>query len=147
MPLKQAHMVEFEKPGDGPIVPRPGSQSKKQLFRTFFNHAGPLVVDILPQKTTRTSHRYTGTVLAEVVAAVQKMRPRVGTTGTLLLYNIAALRKARATIQYPEGQKLQVLPNPPCRPGLVPWDCWLFLTFRTGFAGEFFCEFKTLEGL
>ena len=70
MPSKQTNMVSIDKAEKRPVVITPGFQSKKQLFIIFFNHAGPLVVDILPEKTTMTSRHYTGTVLPTVVAAV-----------------------------------------------------------------------------
>ena len=47
------------------------------------NRTRALVVDLLPNKTTMTSHHYTGTVLAKVVAAVQEQGPNVGTSRTV----------------------------------------------------------------
>ena len=71
-----------------------------------------------------TSRLYTGTVLPEVVAAVQEQRPNVGITKTVLLHDNAVPHKTRATIiiQYVEGEKLHVLPQPPpYSPDLAPW--------------------------
>jgi len=70
------------------------------------------VIDILPKKAKMTSHRYTGIVLSKAAAAV-------GTTKTLLLHNNAAPHISRATVQYLEGGKVQVLPHPPCRSDVV----------------------------
>ena len=58
-------------------------QCKKWLLATFSNRARALVVDLLPNKTTMTSHHYTGTVLAKVVAAVQEQGPNMGTSRTV----------------------------------------------------------------
>ena len=131
-------MVWIDEAGDRSVVFRLGFQSKKQLFTIFFNHAGPLVVDILSDKTTMTSRHYTGTVLPNVVAAVQEKRPNVGPTRTLLLHDNADPHKTRATILYLDGEKLQVLPHPPYSPDLAPCDCWLFSTLKTGLAGKNF---------
>ena len=103
-------MVWIGEAGDRPVVLR-----HMRLFTLFSNHAGPLVVDLLPEKTT-TSRHYTGTALPTLVAAVQEQRPNVGTTRTLLLHVNAAPHKARATIQYLEGEQLQVLPHPSYSP-------------------------------
>ena len=65
-------MVWIDEAGDRPVVLRPGFQRKKRLFTILFNHAGPLVVDILTEKTTKTSRHYTGTVLPKVVVVVQE---------------------------------------------------------------------------
>ena len=72
-----------------------------------------------------TSRHYTGTVLPTVAAAVQEQRPNVGTTRTLLIHDNAAPHKARATIQYVEGEMLHVLPHLPYSPDLAPCDFWL----------------------
>ena len=58
-------MVWIDETGDRPAVLRPGFQSKKRLFALLFNHAGLLMVDIKPEKTTMASRQYTGTVLLE----------------------------------------------------------------------------------
>ena len=62
------------------------------------NHAGPLVVNIRPENTTTTNRHSTGTVLPNVIVAVQEQRLNVGITRTLLLHDNAAPHKARATI-------------------------------------------------
>lgn len=49
MPSKQTNMVWINETGDIAIL-RPGL--KKWLFTTFFNHAGPLMVNILLKKNT-----------------------------------------------------------------------------------------------
>ena len=64
MPSKQANMVCIDKDGDRPVVVRPGFQSKTRLFAIFINHAEPLVVEILRDKTTTTSRHYVDTVLS-----------------------------------------------------------------------------------
>ena len=58
------------KPGQTSLL-RPGFHSKKRLLITCFNYPGPLVVDVLSEKTTMTSRHYTGSVLPKVVAAVR----------------------------------------------------------------------------
>ena len=98
MSSTQASIAWINEAGNRPVVLRPGFQSKKRLFTLFFNHAGHLVVDILPEKTTTTSRHYTGTALPTLVAAVQEQRPNVGTTRTLLLHGHPAHDNARATI-------------------------------------------------
>ena len=71
------------------------------------------------------------------VAAGQVQRPNLGTTRTLLLHDNAAPRhRARATIQYLEGEKWQVLPHPPYSPDLAPCDFCLFSTLKTGLVGK-----------
>ena len=71
MPSKQETMMWIDEAVDRPVVLGPGFQSKKRLVTILFNHAGPLVVDILPEKTTMTSRRYVGTVLPKVVGQEQ----------------------------------------------------------------------------
>ena len=46
------HLCAIDEAGDRPVVLRPGFQSKKRLFTILFNHTGPLVVGILPEKST-----------------------------------------------------------------------------------------------
>lgn len=68
-----ANMLWIDEAGDRPVFCRPGLQSKKQLFTIYFNHAGPIVVDTLAEKTTMNTHvHYTVTVLTKSVAAVQE---------------------------------------------------------------------------
>ena len=128
-----------------PVIFRPGFQSKKRLFGIFFNHAGPLVVDILPGKTVLTSRHYIGTVLPKVVVAVHKQRPNVGTMRILLFHDSAAPHKARATIQYLEGEKLQAPPT------LQTWLHFHRATFgyfplwKLALVERSFCKFKTLQ--
>ena len=63
---------------------------------------------------------------------------------TLLLHDNAAPHKARATIQYLEGEKWQVLPHPPYSPDVTPCDFWLFYTVKTGLAGKIFFRIEDL---
>ena len=79
-------VVWIDEVGDRPVVLRPGFLSKKRLFTMYFNHSGEMEVDILPKKTTMTSHHYTGTVLAKVVP-VQEPPTNFGTTRTVSLHN------------------------------------------------------------
>ena len=72
MPSKQANMVWVDEAWAKPVILRPGFQSKTWLLTVFLNHAGPLVVNSLPQKKAMTSGLYTGTVLPKVVAALEQ---------------------------------------------------------------------------
>ena len=80
----------IDKAGHRPVLLRPGFQSKKRLFAVLFSLVGPMAVDILPEKTTMTSHHYTGALLAKVVSAVleQQLNVRI-TRRTLLLHGNA----------------------------------------------------------
>ena len=55
MPWKQANILWIDDAGDRPIDLRARRQRKKWLFAISFNHAEPLVVEILPGKTTMTA--------------------------------------------------------------------------------------------
>ena len=58
--------------------PQTWISKQEAALHCIFNHAGPLVVGILPEKTTMTSPHYTGTVLPTVVVAVHEQWPNVG---------------------------------------------------------------------
>ena len=68
------------------------------------------------------------------------------TTWTLLRHDIAAPHKHKdtATIQYLEGEKIQVLTHPPYSPALAPCDLGLFSTLKTGLAGKSFLRIQDL---
>lgn len=144
MPSKQANMVWIDEAGDRPVVLRPGFHTKKRLFTIFFNYAGPVVVDVLPNKSTMTTKHYTETVLTKVVAAIQEQRPTVGVSRTLLLHDNASCHKARATTSYLEEQQVQVLPHPAYSPDLAPCDFWLFPTIKSRLAGRKFLRVQDL---
>jgi histone-lysine N-methyltransferase SETMAR len=144
MPSKLAHMAWIDEAGDRPVVLRPGFSCKKRLLTIFFIYTGPLVVDILPEKTTMTSHHYTETVLPKVVAAVQDQRPNVGTSRSMLLHDNAAPHKARATTQYLEAVQLHQLPHPAYSPDLAPCDFWLFPTLKAALAEKKFLRIQDL---
>ena len=141
MPSKQVNMVLIDEAGDSPVVLRPGVQSKKRLFTIFFNNAGPLMVDVLSDKTTMTSRLYTGTVLPKVVAAVQEQRPNVGTTRTLLLHDNAAPSPQSNGHSSVSGGRKVTSPAPPTSMA----DHWLFSTFKTSLAEKIFFTNSRLQ--
>ena len=54
----------------GHVVVRKGFQSRKRLFTIFFNCEGPVLVDILPKKTTLTGVYYGQNILPGVIQAI-----------------------------------------------------------------------------
>ena len=97
-----------------------------------------MAVDILPEKTTMTSHHYTGALLAKVVSAVleQQLNVRI-TRRTLLLHgNATPPHKTRATTQCLEGEQLRALAHPPYSPNVIPFDVSLSLSLKTGLPEE-----------
>ena len=53
-----------------PVLLRPGFQSLKRLFTIFFNSNEPLVVNILPEKTTLNATYYVESCLHKLVNSV-----------------------------------------------------------------------------
>ena len=121
--------------------PQPWISEQEAALHYIFNHAGPLVVDILPEKTT-TSRHYKGTVLPKVVAAVQEQRANMGTTRTWLLHDNATPHKRWATSQYLEGEKS--CPTDPIDLTAL-CDRWLFPLWKLALLERGFCEIKTLQ--
>ena len=83
------------KPGTDESSPDLNFRARRASPLCFSTNAGLLPVDILPEKTTMTSRRYTGTVLPTVDAAAQDHRPNMV---SMLLHGNAAPHKTRATI-------------------------------------------------
>ena len=54
IPIKGQNMMWFTEAEPRPVVERKGFQNRKRLFTIFFNCEGPLLVDILPEKTILT---------------------------------------------------------------------------------------------
>ena len=54
IPNKRQNMMWVAEDEPRPVAARKGFQSRKPLFTIFFNCEGPVLVDILPEKTTPT---------------------------------------------------------------------------------------------
>ena len=59
-------------------------RAESYLFSIFLNSSGPVVVDILPEETTLTATCYN-------IQSVHDQRPMVGTSKSLLLYDVRML--------------------------------------------------------
>ena len=110
MPSKQTNMVWIDEAGDRTVVLRPGFQSKKRLFTIFF--AGPLVIDILPEKTTMASRHSTGTVPPNIVAAVQGQQNQTWEPQEHC-YSMTMLLPTKQGPQYHTGGRKVTSPAPP----------------------------------
>ncbi|GFR81575.1 transposase [Elysia marginata] len=99
IPPKYLNRMWVDGQRDRHIVLRPGLQSRKRMFRVFFNYSGPLAVDILPQDTATAAIYFVQNVFSQVKSAINEQRPKVCTSRTLLLHDIAGPHKARATTQ------------------------------------------------
>ncbi|GFR71639.1 transposase [Elysia marginata] len=138
IPLKRLIRMWVDWQGHRPVVLRPGFQSRKRMFTVFFNYSGPLVVDILPQDTTMTATYYVQNVFSQLKSAINEQQPKVSTSRTLLLRDIAGPHKARATTQSLRELGIQVLPQPAYSPDLAPCDFWLFPILNERLTGRKF---------
>ncbi|GFR95136.1 transposase [Elysia marginata] len=138
IPPKSLNRMWVDEQGDRTVELRPGFQCRKRMFTVFFNYSGPLVVDILPKDTTMTATYYVQNVLSQVKSSINEQRPKVSTSRTLLLHNIAGPHKARATTQSLRELEIQVLPHPAYSPDLAPCNFWLFPILKDRLTGRKF---------
>ena len=66
------------------VVARNGFQSRKHLFTIFFNCEGPVLVDILPEKTTLSGTYYRQNILPSVIKDIEQKRSTTGVKDFLL---------------------------------------------------------------
>ena len=83
-----------------PVNERKGFQSRKRLFSIFFNCKGPVLVDILPEKTTCTGIYYPQNILPGVIQDTEQKRPTTGVKGVLLHHDNANPHKERIVKDY-----------------------------------------------
>ena len=108
-------------------------QSRKRLLTQ-----GPVMVDILPQKSTLTATYYVETVAPGVIKSIRQQRPTVGTGITLLFHDNASANKAKVTVSFLKEQNIQVLAHLPtvstfgCSPSSEKsWRGGIFPAIRT----------------
>ena len=104
----------------------------------FFNCEGPVLVDILPEKTTLTGTYCRQNILPGVNLLT------TGVQDVLSHHDNASPHKAKIVKDYLEEQELQVLPHPPYSPDLAPCDIWLFPTLKKRLVGRKFYRMQDL---
>ena len=144
IPTKRQNMMWMAEDELRPVVAKKGFQSRKRLFIIFFNCEGPVVVDILPEKTTLTGTYYRQNILPGLIQDIEQNRPTTGVKDILSHHDNASPHKAKIVEDYLEEQELQVLPNPPYSPDLAPCDFWLFPTLKECLAGRKFYGLQDL---
>ena len=77
-----------------------------RMFTIFFNHQGPVAVDVSPANSTTTGSYY---AKPSVVQEISSQCPNTTTQNVLLFHNNASPHKTRALTQYLEGQKNPIL--------------------------------------
>ena len=117
---KHQNMMWVAEDEPRPVLARKGFQSKKRLFTIFFKCVGPLLVDILLEKTTLTGTYYHQNILPGMIQDTEQKRPTTSVKDILLHHDNASPHKAKIVKDYLEEQELQVLPNPPYCPTLPP---------------------------
>ena len=152
IPNKRQNMLWVAEDESIPVVARKGFQSRKRLFTIFFTCEGPVLVDILPEKTTLTGTYYRQNILLGVIQDIEQKRPTTGVKDVLLHHDNVSPHKAKIVKDYIEKQELQVLPirptvstspSPP-PPPLPPRDFWLFPIHKEHLAGREFYLVKYL---
>jgi histone-lysine N-methyltransferase SETMAR len=138
IPNKLQNMVWLGEDEPRPVVLRQGFRSRKSMFTIFFNHTGPVLVNVLPKGLTINARYYSSIVLPQVVKNIEKERPKTGVKRVKLLHDNASSHKAGQVTQYLQQQKFQVLDHPPYSPDLAPCDFWLFPKLKTELAGHVF---------
>ena len=126
-----------------PVVCKPGFQSRKRLFTIFFNHEGPVAVDVLPEKAT--GRYYRDTVLPQVVSELNDRRPITGTSRIMILHDNASAHKTAAVNQYLSENRISTLPHPAYSPDLAPYDFWLFPKLKELLAGNKYTRVQDLS--
>ena len=81
---KRQNMMLVAEDEPRPVVARKGFQSRKHLFAIFFNCEGPVLVDILPEKTTHTGTYYCHNILPSVIQDIEQKRPTTGVKDSVL---------------------------------------------------------------
>ena len=92
IPNKRQNMMWVAEDEPRPVVARKGFQSRKCLF---FNCEGPVLVDILPEKSTFTGTYYRQNILPGVIQDIEQKRPTTGVKDVLLHHDNAIPHKAR----------------------------------------------------
>ena len=90
IPNKRQNMMWVAEDEPRPVVARKGFQTRKRLFTIFFNCEGPVLVDILPKKTTLTVTYYRQNILPGVIQDIEQKRPTTGVGGVLLHHDDAS---------------------------------------------------------
>lgn len=123
-----------------------------QVFRVgrgflqfFFNHEGPVAVDVLPEKATMTGRYYRENVLPQVVSALNDRRPITGTSRIMILHDNASAHKTGAVTQYLLENRITTLPHPAYSPHLAPCDFWLFPRLKELLAGNKYTRVQDLS--
>ena len=145
IPNKRSNMMWLTKDDPRPLVCKPGFQSRKRLFTIFFNHEGPVTVDILPEKSTMTGKYYCENVLPQVVSKVNESRPLTGTSRIMILHDNASAHKTGAVTQYLSENRIATLPHPAYSPDLAPCDFWLFPKLKELLAGNKYTRAQDLS--
>ena len=145
IPNKRSNMMWLSKDDPRPVVCKPGFQSRKRLFTIFFNHEGPVAVDVLPEKATMTGRYYRETVLPQVVSELNERRPITGTSRIMILHDNASAHKTGAVNQYLLENQITTLPHPAYSPDLAPCDFWLFPRLKELLAGNKYTRIQDLS--
>ena len=145
IPNKRSNMMRLTKDEPRPVVCKPGFQSRKRLFTIFFNHEGPVAVDVLPEKATMTGRYYRENVLPQVVSALNDRRPVTGTSRIMILHDNASAHKTGAVTQYLSENRITTLPYPAYSPDLAPCDFWLFPKLKELLAGNKYTRVQDLS--
>ena len=145
IPNKRSNMMWLTKDEPRPVVCKPGFQSRKRLFTIFFNHEGPVAVDVLPEKATMTGRYYRENVLPQVVSALNDRRPVTGTSRIMILHDNASAHKTGAVTQYLSENRITTLPHPAYSPDLAPCDFWLFPKLKELLAGNKYTRVQDLS--
>ena len=104
-------------------VSRVASGCFPSFFFFFSSTQGPVMVDILPQKSTLTATYCVEPVLPGVIKSTRQQHPTVGTSTTLLLHDNTSSHKAKVTVSFLKEQNIQVLAH------LPTVSTWLRVTF------------------
>ena len=141
---KQKNMVWLAPDEDRPQICKRGFSTAKRMYTVFFNYKGPLLVIVLPKGHTVTGNYYATTILPQLTAAIEKQRPKVGTSRTFILHDNASSHKTDQVVQTLSSDSITVLPHPPYSPDLAPLDFWLFPYLKEKLADR---KFKRVQDL
>ena len=94
-PKKRQNMMWVAEDEPRPVVAKKGFQSRKRLFTIFFNCEGPILVDILPEKTAFTGTYYRQNILPGVIQDIEQKRPITGVKDVRLHHDNASPHTAR----------------------------------------------------
>ena len=127
------------------MTPDPWSRVGRDFLQFFFNHEGPVTVDILPKKSTMTGKYYSENVLPKVVSKVNESRPLTGTSRIMILHDNVSAHKTGAVTQYLSENRISTLPHPAYSPDLAPYDFWLFPKLKELLAGNKYTRAQDLS--